>query len=222
MSGVLYLVATPIGNLSDITKRALEVLGMVNLVVCEDTRVSKKLLAHYSINTPTTSYHHHSPQSVLDSLIRRLQSGESLAYISDAGTPGISDPGGKLVEQAAIASIKVVPIPGASAVTAALSVAGFNTQNYMFLGFPPHKKGRQTFFRELCKSDYVVVIYESTHRIIKTLTELANLLPQNKLVVGRELTKQFETVYRGTASAIIEQLKNSSTKGEFVVIIGKV
>lgn len=219
MPGVLYLVATPIGNLGDISARALDTLRQVAVVACEDTRVTKKLLSHYSIATPTVSYHHHSGEAVLRGLVRRLEAGDSVAYVSDAGTPGISDPGGKLVAYAAASSIRTVPIPGASAVTAALSVAGLNLQHYLFLGFPPHKKGRQTFFRQVAGSDTPVVFYESTHRIAKALTELAKLAPTRPLVVCRELTKMFETVYRGTPAEIIEQLKVSSTKGEFVVVV---
>jgi len=220
MPGILYVVATPIGNLQDISARALETLRVVSSIVCEDTRVTRKLLARYGINTPTVSCHHHTGDRVLVGLVARLVAGEALAYVSDAGTPGISDPGGQLVERAVTAGIRVVPIPGASAVTAALSVAGFNTQRYCFVGFPPHKKGRQTFFRAVAESSEVVVFFESTHRIIKALTELERLAPARHLVVGRELTKQFETIYRGTAADVLQQLEASSTKGEFVVVVG--
>jgi len=219
MAGTLYLVATPIGNLKDISLRALEVLQSVAAVVCEDTRVTSKLLQHYEIKKPTLSWHHHSGPAALSQLIQRLQTGESLAYVSDAGTPGISDPGGKLVGAAVKVDIKIVPIPGPSAVTAVLSVAGIASDHYLFLGFPPHKKGRQTFFRALAQSPYVVVFYESTYRILKTMAELERLLPERQLVVGRELTKIFETVYRGTPAEVTAALKNSSTKGEFVVIV---
>jgi 16S rRNA (cytidine1402-2'-O)-methyltransferase len=219
MDGILYVVATPIGNLSDISERALETLKRVSFVVCEDTRVTKKLLAHYNINVPTLSYHHHSSLQILNSLIGRLKAGEAMAYVSDAGTPGISDPGGKLVEQAIANNINVVPIPGPSAVTVALSVAGLSIQNYLFLGFPPHKKGRQTFFKKIVASEYPIIFYESTHRIIKALQELGRLMPKRNIVVCRELTKKFETIYRGEPSEIVNQLNKSSTKGEFVVIV---
>ncbi len=219
MPGVLYVVATPIGNLGDITARALGVLRGVAAVVCEDTRVTRKLLTHFGISTVTLSYHHHSPPAVVAGLLDRLRGGESLAYVSDAGTPGLSDPGGKLVAAVAQAGIRVVPIPGPAAVTAALSVAGLNAQHYVFLGFPPHKKGRQTFFRNVAGSEYPVVFYESTHRIGKALAELERLTPERQLVVCRELTKAFEAVYRGTAAQVAEQLQASSSKGEFVVVV---
>jgi 16S rRNA (cytidine1402-2'-O)-methyltransferase len=220
MPGVLYIVATPIGNLGDMSARALEVLRTATAVVCEDTRVTGKLLKHFGIDTPTVAYHHHSPLSATQRLVERLVQGHSLAYVSDAGTPGVSDPGGKLVDAAAEAGVSVVPIPGASAVTAALSVAGFSVQQYLFLGFPPHKKGRQTFFKTVAESMYAVVFYESTHRIAKALTELARLVPERPLVVCRELTKKFETVYRGTADDVLGQLVASSSKGEFVIVVG--
>lgn len=222
MSGRLFLVATPIGNLQDISTRALETLRSVSLIACEDTRVTRKLLVRYSITTPTLSCHHHSGEAVFARLVARLVAGDSIAYVADAGTPGVSDPGGKLVALAVAAGVTVLPIPGPSAVTAALSVAGFNTQRYQFFGFPPHKKGRQTFFREVAACRSVVVFYESTHRIIKALTELATLQPQRQLVVCRELTKQFETTYRGTAAEVLQQLAATSTKGEFVVVLSPV
>ncbi|MBI5466495.1 MAG: 16S rRNA (cytidine(1402)-2'-O)-methyltransferase [Candidatus Kerfeldbacteria bacterium] len=218
-AGILYLVATPIGNLGDISARALATLRQVSAVVCEDTRVTAKLLQHYDIKQLTLSFHHHSSEAVSGALIVRLKAGESLAYVSDAGTPGIADPGGKLVAAAANAGVRVIPIPGPSAVTTALSVAGLPTQRYLFLGFPPHKKGRQTFFKEVAFCPYAVVFYESTHRITKTLTGLAKLIPLRQLVVGRELTKHFETIYRGTSGAVLEQLVHTSTKGEFVIIV---
>lgn len=219
MSGRLFIVATPIGNLGDISARALDTLRSVQAVVCEDTRVTAKLLHHFGIQAPTVSYHHHSPPARAARLVERLERGESLAYVSDAGTPGISDPGGKLVAACAARGITVVPIPGPSAVAAALSVAGLPLQNYLFLGFPPHKKGRQTFFKQIVDSEHPVVFYESTHRIVKALEELARLSPSRPLVVCRELTKTFETIYRGTADEVRRQLAASSTKGEFVVIV---
>jgi len=219
VQGILYLVATPIGNLGDISARALDTLRQVATVVCEDTRVTSKLLQHYAIKKPTISWHHHSSPLALESLMVRLKAGLSLAYVSDAGTPGISDPGGKLVAAAVARGIQVVPIPGPSAVTAALSAAGLPAEHYLFLGFPPHKKGRQTFFHEVVQSQCLVVFYESTHRIIKALSQLNDLIPVRQLVVARELTKKFETIYRGCAGEILEQLKQTSAKGEFVVIV---
>ncbi|MFA4818550.1 MAG: 16S rRNA (cytidine(1402)-2'-O)-methyltransferase [Patescibacteria group bacterium] len=221
MTGELYVVATPIGNLDDITLRALKVLNQVDAVVCEDTRVTQKLLQRHGLRKPLLSYHHHSSAAQADKLIGRLLAGESLAYVSDAGTPGVSDPGGKLVAAAAANNIKVVPIPGATAVAAVLSVAGIPTQEFVFLGYPPHKKGRQKFFTELIQLTRPVVFYESTHRIKKTLAELDKLIPGRNLIVGRELTKIFETIYRGTAADIIKLLAESSIKGEFVVVVSR-
>ncbi len=218
-SGILYIVATPIGNLGDISTRALKILQSVSAVVCEDTRVTKKLLTHYNINVPVTAYHHHSSPAVTEHLVGRLVSGESLAYVSDAGTPGVADPVGKLVAVAVGAGVKVVPIPGASAVTVALSIAGINIQSYLFLGFPPHKKGRQTWFKSVASSEYPVVFFESTHRILKCLVELTAVVPKRHTIVCRELTKMFETVYRGCPADIIDQLKKTSTKGEFVIVV---
>lgn len=220
MAGTLYLVATPIGNLQDISARALATLRLVALVACEDTRVTKRLLERYQISVPTVSYHHHSGDGALGRIIERLQNGDSVAYAADAGTPGVSDPGGKLVAAAAALGITVSPIPGPSAVTAVLSVAGFNTQRYTFFGFPPHKKGRQTFFRDVASCEHVAVFYESTHRIVKTIQELERVAPKRALVVGRELTKVFETVYRGTATEVLNKLARTSNKGEFVVVVG--
>jgi len=219
--GKLYIVATPIGNLGDISVRAVEILKQVNLIVCEDTRVTKKLLNHFEIKTPVASYHHHSSTEVEQNLLNKLLAGESLAYVADAGTPGISDPGGKLVEIVSKTEVPIIPIPGPSAVTAALSIAGFNTQVFIFLGFPPHKKGRQTWFKDLVKLSEVAVFYESTYRIKKALEEIKKIAPEYQLVVCRELTKMFETIYRGTAEEILNQIDKTSSKGEFVVIVNK-
>lgn len=220
MAGRLYMVATPIGNLNDISFRALEVLKSVAAIVCEDTRVTGKLLQHFGLSVPQVVYHHHSAERVIQTLIARLKAGESLAYVSDAGTPGLADPGGKLVAQALEAGIAVVPVPGPSAVTAALSVAGFPANRYVFLGYPPHKKGRAKFFKQVSENQDTVVFYESTHRIFKALSELEAVAPTRQLVVCRELTKKFETLYRGTPIQVVHQLKQSSAKGEFVVVVG--
>lgn len=233
---ILYIVATPIGNLQDISQRAIEALKGVDLILCEDTRVAKRLLDHYEIKTPTISYHQHSKIEKEDYIIGLLGEGKNLALISDAGTPGISDPGSKLVEKVIesqpkagrpLAKVKVVPIPGASAVAAAASVSGFPMDKFIFMGFPPVKKKRKKFFEEVIDSKYPVIFYESTYRIIKTLNELKNLqadsynLQPSQVVVCRELTKKFETIYRGTAEQVLEQLQAGQIKGEFVVIIDK-
>lgn len=213
------MVATPIGNLGDITLRALEILKTVAAVVCEDTRVTQRLLQHYGIVKPLYSYHHHSTGRVTDRLVERLRAGESLAYVTDAGTPGLADPAGKLVALAATNDIPIIPIPGVSAVTAILSVAGVNLQEFVFLGYPPHKKGRVKFFNEVASSLKPVVFYESTYRIGKALAELEKLAPAKKLVVGRELTKKFETIYRGTPTEVLAALQQTSALGEFVIVV---
>ena len=164
----LYIVATPIGNLSDITLRALETLKSVDLILCEDTRVSKKLMDNYDIKTKLMSYHQHSNKSKVNLLLDKLKSGMDMALITDAGTPGISDPGNKFIEEA-VEYAEVIPMPGPSAVATALSIAGMPTDKFLFLGFIPHKKGRETLFNRINESKETVVFYESTHRIIKTL-----------------------------------------------------
>lgn len=217
--GQLHIVATPIGNLGDITARALETLRTVDLVLCEDTRVTKNLLNHYEITTPAMSYHQHSGADKIKKIKELLDEGKNLALVTDAGTPGISDPGNYLIKELTDnEEIVIVPIPGASAVIAALSISGFPTDKFLFLGFPPHKKGRQTFFKDLVKTEVVVVFFESSHRIQKCLGELAQVLnPDKQICVCRELTKKFETVYRGTIAQIIAM--NIPQKGEFVVLI---
>lgn len=220
MLGTLYIVATPIGNLGDITLRALEVLKSVDFVLCEDTRVTKKLLTHYEIDSATKSFHHHSTPKVYHEILELLEEGKHLALVSDAGTPGISDPGNNLIDFLSRRNpeITIVPIPGASALLAALSVSGFPTDSFLFLGFPPHKKGRKKFFETASKSEYTVAFFESSHRIQKALVELAEYLDKNKtILVGRELTKKFETLYRGTLANV--SAMQMSDKGEFVVVI---
>jgi len=168
-------VATPIGNLKDITFRAVEVLKMADSVACEDTRVAKKLMSRYEINTPTISFFQHSKISKLEKIISEIESGKNIALITDAGTPGISDPGNKLVEEAVKKGISVVPIPGPSALSALASVSGINMQKFVFFSFPPHKKGRETFFKEVIANKYPVIYYDSVHRVIKNLELLKEL-----------------------------------------------
>jgi len=211
----LYIIATPIGNLDDITLRALNILKSVDLVLCEDTRVTRKLLEHFGIKTPVQSYHQHSDNKKTDYILDLFKQGKNIALVSDSGTPGISDPGNKLVEDAFREEIEIVPIPGPSAMTAIASVAGIPMDKFIFMGFPPHKKGRQTMFKEISESKYPVIIYESVHRIIKTLKEL-QVFNDFDIVVGRELTKKFETIYRGKISEVVPQIE---PRGEFVVII---
>lgn len=221
-TGKLYIVATPIGNLEDITFRAIQTLKTVDFVLCEDTRVTKNLLTHYKIVTPTVSYHQHSDEKKIKEIQKLLNEGKNLALVTDAGTPGISDPGNLLIKFIVNSSnpIVVSPIPGASAVTTALSISGFPTDKFTFLGFPPHKNKRKKFFTELAKSEYTVVIYESCHRIKKTLDDLAGVLESGREVcVCRELTKKFETIYRGSIEEVVEM--EIMQKGEFVVVINK-
>ncbi|MCX6785886.1 MAG: 16S rRNA (cytidine(1402)-2'-O)-methyltransferase [Candidatus Komeilibacteria bacterium] len=226
---MLYVVATPIGNLEDLTFRALRILKEADFVLCEDTRVTKKLLDHYQIATPTISYHQHSDQLKIDRLIKTLANGKNLALVTDAGTPGISDPGGVLVEAALAAGHEVITIPGASALTAVIAIAGLPMEKFLFLGFLPHKKGRQTLLKKIADCEYPVVLYESVHRIEKLLDELTGPAFAKAsagkhdyyLIVARELTKKFETIYRGTVLEVKDQLKKEEIKGEFVVIIYK-
>ncbi len=220
MLGTLSIVATPIGNLGDITLRAIETLKNVDLILCEDTRVTGKLLTHFGVSTPTMAYHQHSGEAAMREIANRLEEGKNLALVTDAGTPGISDPGNQLISYIIrhAPNALVSPIPGASAVIAALSISGFPTDKFLFLGFPPHKNKRQKFFVEVANSERTVVFYESSHRIKKCLEELKVVLqPNQQLCVCRELTKKFESIYRGTIAEIMAM--NVSEKGEFVIVI---
>ncbi|MBT4121221.1 MAG: 16S rRNA (cytidine(1402)-2'-O)-methyltransferase [Candidatus Magasanikbacteria bacterium] len=220
MNGKLYIVATPIGNLGDMTLRALETLKSVDFVLCEDTRVTKKLLNRHEIDTDTISYHQHSKDKKINEIIKLLEEGRNLALVTDAGTPGISDPGNQLVQQVTEHGVEVIPIPGASAVTTALSISGFPTDKFVFMGFPPHKKGRKKYFEELKDQKFTVAFYESCHRIKKSLKELSEILDENRQVcVCRELTKKFETIYRGNISQVSSM--EIKEKGEFVIVIAK-
>ncbi len=227
--GILYIVATPIGNLKDITLRALETLKEVDFILCEDSRQTIKLLQKYEISKPLISYFQHSKVAKTDYILEQLERGKKLALVTDAGTPGISDPGNQLVELVVsrLPKVQIIPLPGPSALIVALSVSGFPTDKFIFMGFPPAKKGREKFFKKIIGAEHAVVFYESTHRIIKTLEQLKKILNSkssilnSKLVVCRELTKKFETIYRGNIDEIIEQLNKdkSAQKGEFVVIV---
>ena len=230
----LFVVATPIGNLSDLSERAKATLALVHTVLCEDTRVTGKLLHHFGIKTPMMSYHQHSGDDKTKKILDLLEEGQDLALVTDAGTPGISDPGGKLVEAVVNRykripheispgrEIVVTPIPGPSALVTAISIAGVPADEFLFLGFPPNKKGRQTYFDRLATVESTVVIYENTHRIFKSLEEINKRTPQRHLVVCRELTKLHETIYRGTAAEVTEALTSTSIKGEFVIVLAPV
>lgn len=215
------MVATPIGNLGDMTLRALETLKSVDALLCEDTRVTSRLLAHYEIKRPLISCHEHTDDAKLGQLISRLKRGESLAFVSDAGTPGLSDPGNKLVSLALAAGVLVIPIPGVSALAALVSVAGIDMREFVFLGFPPHKKGRETFFKKIAASEIPVMYYESPHRVLKNLELLTSLTKEKHVIIGREITKLFEEVVRGTSeeASTYFALHPEKVKGEFVIIV---
>lgn len=223
-SGVLYVVATPIGNLGDMTFRAVETLKSVDLVLCEDTRVTRNLLNYYLVGTDTMSYHAQSKLSKHEKIIDMLREGKSLALVSDAGTPTISDPGVMLIEMVKreLPDVKIITIPGASALTAALSISGIPSPQFTYYGFLPHKKGRETISKEIAASERTSVFYESPHRIEKTLESLAKQLPANKkVVIARELTKMFEELVEGSANEVLNYFQNNPDKvrGEFVVIV---
>ena len=219
-NGILYIVATPIGNLEDITLRALRILKEVELVACEDTRVTRKLLNHYSIATSAIAYHQHSDDTKIKKIIDEILVGKNIALVTDAGTPGVSDPGNILVEAAIAENIVVLPIPGASALASIISVAGIDMQQFTFLGFPPHKKGRETYFKKVAASEIPVIYYESPHRVIKNLEMLQKFVPEKKIILGRELTKMFEEVVRGSIEETLKYFQDNppKIKGEFVII----
>ncbi len=227
----LFIVATPIGNLEDISLRAIRVLKEVDIILCEDTRVTRKLLSRYNIETSVLSYHQHSQLKKVNYIVDLLKKGKNLALVSDSGTPGISDPGNKLIEFLIKENIDVsiIPIPGCSALISAASISGFPMDRFTFLGFPPHKKKRNKFFEELLRQlvdlKHPVIFYESPHRIIKTLEEISKKSEEINLnlqvIVCRELTKKFETIYRGTIDEVVKKIKDDKIKGEFTIIIYK-
>lgn len=216
--GTLYIVSTPIGNLEDITLRALRILKSVDLIACEDTRQTKILLAHFQIKKNLISYHQHSKLSKINLLISKLESGQNIAVVTDAGTPGLSDPAGVLIAEAFQSKLKVVPIPGPSALTTLLAVAGESMDKFLFLGFLPKKKGRLTLLKYLDKSKFPIVFFESPKRILKTLKDIQDTMGDRFIIVGRELTKKFEEIYRGRISEVISKIK---PQGEFVIIISR-
>ena len=222
----LYIVATPIGNLEDITLRALRVLKEVDVILCEDTRVTRKLMQKYEIETPLLSYHSHSTSLKVKKIFNLLEKDSDLALVSDAGTPTISDPGSLLISQMRErfgGALEIIVIPGPSAVTAALSIAGLSASEFLFLGFLPHKKGRETLFKEIEMSKRTVVFYESPHRLLKTLESLSRALDQNRsVVVARELTKLYEELFLGSAGDALMYFKENPDKvrGELVIMIG--
>ncbi len=218
----LYIIPTPIGNLEDMTFRALRTLKEVDLVLCEDTSVTHKLLKHYGIETKTSNFFAQSPQAKLNKVIEMLEEGKTIALVSDAGTPTLSDPGVTLVDAARKKGIEVVALPGASALVTALAASGISSAEFTFLGFLPHKKGRETLFKEIAASTRTIAFYESVHRIEKTLMSLEQVLGEERRVaVCRELSKLHEEVVRGTAKEVKVYFEENKDKvrGEFVVVV---
>ena len=248
MSGTLSIVATPIGNMEDMTLRAIRVLKEVDYILCEDTRVTGKLLKHYEIKTKTRRYDAHASENVHERILSDLAEGKHIALVSDAGTPGVSDPGVLLVARARQRGARIDAIPGASALTAAFSIAGITGNSFVFLGFVPHKKGRKTFFQNIAEEERPVIFYESPHRIMKTLESLVehlsgsevpgeesgddiankkqskNLPFEWKVIVARELTKMFEEMVEGTPEEVLAYFTENTDKvrGEFVVMVSPI
>jgi 16S rRNA (cytidine1402-2'-O)-methyltransferase len=217
---MLYIVATPIGNLKDITLRAIEVLKSVHMIACEDTRHTKILLTQYDIKTPTTSFYQHNRITKADVLMKMLKDGRDIALVSDAGTPGILDPGYNLINLAIANEIPMTFIPGPTAFIQALVLSGKPAHKFIFEGFLPNKPiSRRNRLVELSKLDYTIVFYESCHRILDTLEDLQAVWPEKEVVIGRELTKKFEETIHGTPGQLIERFTSNRPRGEFVVIL---
>ena len=219
--GKLFVVGTPIGNLADITYRAVDTLNSVDFIFAEDTRVSKKLLNHYNIDKKIYSYHDHSKDSEVEKLTNLLESGNDVALISDAGTPTVSDPGYRLIRECVKKGVDIVPIPGPSAVTAALSVAGLPSDSFTFVGFLPQKKGRIKKIEQLSEINNTIILFESPHRLLKTLNQLFEILGNRQVAIGRELTKLYEEIIRGNLKDVSQEFSKKSVKGEIVIMIGK-
>ncbi len=229
MDTPFYIVSTPIGNLGDISFRAIDILKQVDTILCEDTRVTRKLCDHYGIDTPRESYHAHSSDTASLSIIRRIEEGKTFALVSDAGTPVISDPGVKLVSDLRAhfgSTLNIVPIPGATALISALVCTGFSGNDFRFFGFVPHKKGRETFFQEIADHTSIAIFYESPHRAMKTLEYLSLdlKLSTRQLCVARELTKMYEQKVQGTPKEVLEYFTEypEKMKGEFVFVVDRV
>jgi 16S rRNA (cytidine1402-2'-O)-methyltransferase len=216
----LVIVATPIGNLKDITFRALEELKKADVILCEDTRVSQKLLSHYQIKKPVLSYHEHSKIQKIKKIIDLLKEDKNLALISDSGTPGIADPGNKLISMLLkeCPDLKISAVPGPSALATAASLCGFPMDRFLFLGFLPKKKKRKELIKKIIFSEYPVIIYESSYRLVKTLREI-NENWDGEIVIARELTKKFETIYRGKIWEVLKKIQSQPLKGEFTIVL---
>ncbi len=217
----LYVVATPIGNLRDITSRALEVLKSVDVILAEDTRVTKKLLSRFDIHKPVFSFHRHSSRGTHEKVLEMLHENKSIALVTDAGTPGVSDPGQHLVKTLVEEGFggSIVAIPGASSLAATISMSDIDCSEFLFLGFPPHKKGRKTFFERVAKSEAPVILFESPHRIQKTLSQLLAAAGDRYVNIGRELTKVHEEVFRGKLSEAGAYFAGEKQRGEFTLIV---
>lgn len=217
---MLYLVPTPLGNLKDITLRALEVLNAVDVILCEDTRTSSKLLQHYAIQKPLSPYHQHNEHKIVSHIADQLEAGKTMALITDAGTPGISDPAFLIVRECIQRNIKVETLPGAAAFVPALVNSGLPTNRFVFEGFLPLKKGRQTLFKKLATEERTMIFYESPMRLVKTLEEMAQYFGEDRICsVARELTKMFEENKRGTLKEVAAYFKSKSVKGEIVLVV---
>ncbi|HWG40713.1 MAG TPA: 16S rRNA (cytidine(1402)-2'-O)-methyltransferase [Candidatus Acidoferrales bacterium] len=221
--GTLYIVATPIGNLEDITYRAVRVLREADLIACEDTRHTAKLLHHYGMDKPTVSYHEHNEAARAEELVAKLTAGLNIAQVSDAGMPGISDPGYRVIKLAIERGVPVVPIPGASAVVAALAASGLPTDSFQFLGFLPAKSGqRRTILEMLRNAEHTTIVYEAPHRIVETMEDIVELLgAERPVVLARELTKLHEEFIRGGAGEVLRRIQEHAMKGEMTLLIGK-
>ncbi len=221
-NGTLYIVATPIGNLEDITHRAVRILREADLIACEDTRHTAKLLAHYGIEKPTVSYHEHNEAARAEELVGKLKEGLKVAQVSDAGMPGISDPGYRLIKLAIEQGIQVVPVPGPSAVIAALAASGLPTDSFQFLGFLPARSGeRRTLLESLRVAQQTIVLYEAPHRLVEAMREIVEILGAVPVVVARELTKVHEEFIRSSAAEVLSALQQREVKGEITLVIGK-
>jgi len=219
-TGVLYVVATPLGNLQDISQRAIEVLKQVDLVAAEDTRRSRQLLSHFGISAQMESYHGDSSQAKVQRIVEQLVAGKQVALLSDSGTPAVSDPGAELVRQVLDRGMKVVPIPGPSAVTAAFSIAGIAASGFVFAGYPPRKPGeKRQFLEQIAAHSHPVILYEAPHRVADTLQQLADICPQRRIVVGRELTKMHEEIRHGPVGEMAEAISGEEPRGEFTLVL---
>ena len=219
--GVLYIVSTPIGNLEDITLRALRILKEVSLIAAEDTRLTRKLLTHYDISTPTVSYYEHNRFTRIPKIIDHLSTEKDVAVVTDAGTPGISDPAYKLIRAAIESGCRIEAIPGPSASITALTASGLPTDRFIFEGFLPHKKGRKAKLTRLSAIEATVIFYESPKRIVRTLKDILEFMGDRPAVIGRELTKLHEEMIRGNVSKLLSHFTQKTPRGEFVIMIGK-